>query len=291
MANEWDAIRARVEKENTLPEPATSDYEDVYKGAVGGLGRAATGVLGMPGDIQHGTEAAVDYGLGLAGLPPVNQQRRAQGTTRFPTSAEIQQAVEPYTGKFYEPQTDLGKVASRAVEFAPAAMTPWGGMAASRNISSIPGLVVRQRQLPTAIAARAANTLGGAAGSVAGEELTKDTPYANYGQAAGALLGGGGAARVLSPMTAAPKFSGGAKAVASAIGAAAGHQFGGGLPGAIIGGSVPYATERLLRSGPVRGYLGNTLVPQSSRDIVTQALLQQAVTQPSVVERAQRTEK
>jgi hypothetical protein len=62
----------------------------------------------------------------------------------------------------------------------------------------------------------------------------------------------------------------------------------GGLPGALIGAGLPMAAARAVVSRPGQAYLGNRALPQRGRDVVAQTLLQQAVSQPSGIERNQR---
>jgi hypothetical protein len=66
----------------------------------------------------------------------------------------------------------------------------------------------------------------------------------------------------------------------SGTGAGAG-MLGLGPIGAIAGAVAPLAASRLALSRAGQAYLGNTLMPQNARDAVTQALMQQAISQPS----------
>jgi hypothetical protein len=67
----------------------------------------------------------------------------------------------------------------------------------------------------------------------------------------------------------------------SAGAAGAAHQGGLGLP-AIIGGAVaPHLLGSAIVSRPGQAWLGNTILPQRSRDVITQALINQGVTQPA----------
>ena len=69
-------------------------------------------------------------------------------------------------------------------------------------------------------------------------------------------------------------------------GAAAGSPFG--LPGVVAGAALPHVVSRLAVSRPGQAYLGNQALPQNARDVIAQTLAQQAISQPSVVERNQR---
>jgi hypothetical protein len=63
----------------------------------------------------------------------------------------------------------------------------------------------------------------------------------------------------------------------AAGGAAAGSPFG--LAGAAIGAAAPFAASRAVVSGLGQKYLGNRALPQNTRDVLAQTLLQQAISQ------------
>ena len=78
--------------------------------------------------------------------------------------------------------------------------------------------------------------------------------------------------------------------IGATIGGGAGFALGN-VPGALIGAAIPAAVSagvgRLALSGPGQAYLGNQAVPQHMRDIVAQALAQQAATQPGAANRGE----
>jgi hypothetical protein len=68
-------------------------------------------------------------------------------------------------------------------------------------------------------------------------------------------------------------------------GAAAGSPLG--PLGIAAGAAAPFAASRLALTRPGQAYLGNQLMPQNMRDIITQTLAQQAISQPSQIARNQ----
>jgi hypothetical protein len=162
-------------------EPGVGYAEDIGKGIVGGLGRGATGLVGLPGTVGELARA----GLGKLGVPESALETGASvaryipgiGLLTLPSGREIQKGVEKYTGKFYEPQTVPGQYASTIAEFAPGMVIPGGG----------------------SLAARAVNTLAGGITSETAGQLTKDTPYEPYARAVGGVVGGVGGAKLVTP--------------------------------------------------------------------------------------------
>jgi hypothetical protein len=136
--------------------------EDVAKS--GGIG-VAKGVLqgiGAGGDVRNLASAGVDYATNKLGLSPDTAEtiKRTASTiakttplaalTVAPSSADLQHGVEGYTGKFYEPKTEAGKVAELGGELVPGAVT-----AAATGGGSLAGNLVRYAAIP-AVATRAA---------------------------------------------------------------------------------------------------------------------------------------
>jgi hypothetical protein len=74
--------------------------------------------------------------------------------------------------------------------------------------------------------------------------------------------------------------------LAAGGGAGAGTLVGGPV-GALVGAVAPFAASRLALSRPGQAYLGNQLMPQNTRDIIAQTLVQQAISQPSGIARNQ----
>jgi hypothetical protein len=69
-----------------------------------------------------------------------------------------------------------------------------------------------------------------------------------------------------------------------ALGAAAGLA-GFGLPGVGLAMAAPHLFSKAVLSRPVQAYLGNRVLPQNTRDILAQTIMQQAASQPSMLER------
>lgn len=71
----------------------------------------------------------------------------------------------------------------------------------------------------------------------------------------------------------------------SALGAAAGGQYGGGLGalvGLIGGGAVPYAAGRALMSRPVQAYLANQLAPGRGAPLAQRGIIPLLGTLPQI---------
>ena len=62
----------------------------------------------------------------------------------------------------------------------------------------------------------------------------------------------------------------------------------GNVPGAIAGAALPSLAARAVVSRPGQAYLGNQALPQRKRDVLAQTLAQQAISQPSGIERNRR---
>jgi hypothetical protein len=145
-----------------------------------GAGRGVIQVAGLPGDIREmlarGTQRAVDYfAPGFApnaGGTLSNALASTFPSLSGPTSSQLQNAVESFTGPFYQPKTIVGDYAQTTGEFVPGALLmPGGGLARS---------ALRYGVLP----ALTSETAG---------QLTKGTPLEPWARVAGALLGGAAA--------------------------------------------------------------------------------------------------
>lgn len=153
--------------------------EDIGKGAVGGFGRGVAGLVGTGsmGNLVHA-------GLSKAGVPEDYIATGAKVVSKIPylkaftgpDAAQVQQAIENYTGKFYEPKTVPGQYASTIAEFAPAALMPGGGAAA--------------RVVNTVVPALASETAG---------QLTKGTAAEPYARGVAGLLAGPAAGKIITP--------------------------------------------------------------------------------------------
>jgi hypothetical protein len=160
------------------------DWGDIGKGAVGGLGRGVTGLAGLPGTIREGARAAASFGASKLGIPQeyVGLAGQALRNTPLgvmfgnaPSGSDIQHGVEQYTGKFYEPTTGAGRLASNVGEFAPSALAPGTAAAKAFNVL-VPSII--------------SHTAG---------EITKDTAAEPWARAVGGIVGGVAAAKLATP--------------------------------------------------------------------------------------------
>lgn len=169
----------------TSPQPNVGYAEDIGKGAVSGVGLGLTGLAGLPGNLAGPARdwvASKLYGGYDSPGYAAYKQRVADNPYdpgHLPTSADVQAAVEPYTGKFYEPKTIPGQFASTLGSFA--ATAPLG---------------------PGTLGAKALNAVTGAIGSEAFGQYarafggTGDEPWARF---IGGLAAGVGGAKLLTP--------------------------------------------------------------------------------------------
>lgn len=171
----------REEEAPAKPAEGGVDWEDVGKGAVGGLGRGTTGLIGAGGTIGELTRA----GLSKLGVPERALDIGAQAVRNTPvvgplltgpSGADLQRKAEEYTGKFYEPKTVAGQYASTVGEFLPSAAVGPGGLAA-----------------------KAVNTIVPAVASETAGQLTKGTPYEAPARGVTAIVSGITGAKILTP--------------------------------------------------------------------------------------------
>ena len=111
---------------------------DAAKSLGVGTGEGVIHLAGLPGDVRemlaNGTQRAADYfAPGYApnaGTTLSNALTSTFPSLSGPTSSQIQNAVESYTGPFYQPKTIVGDYAHTAGEFLPASLlAPGGGLA------------------------------------------------------------------------------------------------------------------------------------------------------------------
>jgi hypothetical protein len=140
-----------------------------------GVGRFAIDAAGLSGDaremLANGVQRAADY------LAPGSAPNAGSNVSQFlssypllagPTSSQLQNTVESYTGPFYQPKTIVGDYAQTAGEFVPGALAmPGGGLARS---------ALRYGLLP----ALSSETAG---------QLTKGTAAEPWARTLGAILG------------------------------------------------------------------------------------------------------
>jgi hypothetical protein len=118
-----------------MPTPSWSETAvDMAKSGGVGLGKAAIGALGMPGDIGELGSAATDYLGRKLGVSPERIAQFKQIMRYSPhlapfrqlSSKDITGAVKYFTGEFYEPQTTAGTITERVAEFAGGLAMPGG---------------------------------------------------------------------------------------------------------------------------------------------------------------------
>ena len=89
--------------------------EDVGRSVVSGLGKGAIAIAGMPGDISDLALRGADWISGNQATEEQLAQRRL-----LPTTGDLTAGYEKATSvKFYEPQTDVGKVTGAMAEGVP----------------------------------------------------------------------------------------------------------------------------------------------------------------------------
>jgi len=147
-------------------EPAVDTTTDIAKSVAGGLGRGATSLLGLPGDILR---LGSRLGVFPDSEPPF-----------IPSSKQVQSAAEGLTGKFYEPKTTAGKYASTVSEFLPGAVIGPGSLASKAAMSAAAGV-----------------------GSEAAGQLTEGTSAEPFARLAGSVAGAftpSALSRVVTPL-------------------------------------------------------------------------------------------
>lgn len=162
--------------------PASIQARDAAKSFGSGLVQGATALAGTIGDVQDLAGEGVAYLAGKAGASRETQEgiRRVASQApspftmglRAPRSQEIQAKVEEFTGPMYEPQTQAGRIANTAGQFAP-------------NVIAGPGGIIRKAAM-TVIPALASE------GAAAATEGSKYQPLAKAGAAVAATLATGG---------------------------------------------------------------------------------------------------
>lgn len=157
--------------------PAVSTSEDVVKSVGGGLFKGAMGAAGAVGDMRDAGPAVTALAASKFGASPetaktINDvlsiaQRFNPITMLAPTSKQVREAVTPFTGEPYKPQTTAGQFASSAAEFVPGSLLAPGGMV---------------RNVVTGVTA--------GLGSEAGGQMAKGTSAEPMARIVGALAGG-----------------------------------------------------------------------------------------------------
>lgn len=158
------------------PPTARERADDMLKSAGRGLlGDFAIGTAGLPGDVQNLTETQLPK---LLGVPPEKVRDLASPVPHAPTSADLQKAVEQWTGPLHEPQTPEGRYTRSVAGFAPAAITG--------PLKALPGRLMRMGVVP------------GMASQYAGETFKGDA-YEVPAKVAAGLLSPTAFGRVVNP--------------------------------------------------------------------------------------------
>lgn len=176
---DYDDPVAATAQPSRPTEPQVGYGEDTAKGFAGGLGRGATGLAGLPGDISEYGARGIDWASRkIGGILGVDVKPRE---ARDPTygSAAAKRNLESVTGPLYEPKYLPGQIASTVGEYAPAALFP--GTAAARVVNTV-------------VPALASESAG---------QLTKGTEAEPWARGIAGVVGGVGAAKAITP-TAAP---------------------------------------------------------------------------------------
>lgn len=143
--------------------------------AVGGLGRGATELAGLPADLGDLLNRGINKGLDAVGIGAAPLAPNVAG------SQNIQKQVEKVTGEFHKPQNTAEKYVDTAASFVPGAVAAPGGIVSN---------AVRYGILP------------GLASEAAGQ-ATEGTTYEPYARAvAGVGAGIVNPARAITPLPA-----------------------------------------------------------------------------------------
>jgi hypothetical protein len=150
--------------------PGNPTVNDIANSASTGAMKGVIAGLGTPGDASNllakGSKIASDYISDKIGFDQPSD-KAGIAPSIFPTSSDIQNAVERGRGKFYEPQTPGGRFTEKATEFATNPFSYLG---------------------PGSTLAKAGTAIGSGLGAEAGRELTENSSKP-WVQAAGPLLG------------------------------------------------------------------------------------------------------
>lgn len=159
-------------------DPFATDYTGVAKQGGIGVAKGTIGIAGIAGDAQQLIGKGVDWVKQHIPEPSPESKALAEryGSRSdtgpeipLPTSADIQSAIEKFTGAFRKPQNQTEADAETVGEFLPAALAGPGGMARK---------VITQAVLP-------------AAASITAGRYSDQNPYVK--SLAGFLAGGAGA--------------------------------------------------------------------------------------------------
>ena len=185
----WAKFRNSDDPWSKFREPVAVEpgyAEDIAKGAAGGLGRGVAGTIGLGGDVG----SLIRAGAERIGVPSTAIDTAAKYARRIPYvgpaaaimqgpgAKEVEAAVTPYTGEFYQPKTVPGQYASTIASFAPSAAIPGVGGAVARGVNVLaPGIASETAgQLTKGSSIEpAARAMGGVLGGIAGAKLVTPT--------------------------------------------------------------------------------------------------------------------
>jgi hypothetical protein len=183
--------------------PSAGDYAvDVAKSGGVGVAQGTIGLAGLPGDLQNIVKAigdkipgAQDFKNWISQFETPQSRKYAEkygnrgdiGGAAFPSSRDIQGAVEGATGEFYKPQTTPGKFANTVGQFVPSAALMGGGAYGMAANSLVPGIASE------------------AAGQAAQKYAPQYETAARIGGAIAAPLALAGARRAITPFPTSPE--------------------------------------------------------------------------------------
>lgn len=164
------------------PQDFLGSPEDLAKSAGIGLAQGGIGLVTMPGNIERLGRVGIDAAARKLGMKDPELSKNQA----LPTYDDLKGIIEEKTGKFYEPQSRMGKYARTLGEFAPGGGVVGGFSRGSRMVNALSNTVIP-----------------GLVSETAGQ-LTEGTKYEPAARVTGALFGGilpKAAMRVATPIT------------------------------------------------------------------------------------------
>ncbi len=189
---------AGMQFDELIREPKMGAGEDAARSIAPGAVKGVTGIIGGPGDLidlagnagMRGINAVGNFFTGNDTPDPEPFPFHSLATAfnphmggtgpMFPTSGEMNQAVQGVTGPYHQPQTWAGRLTDTAGQMLPAALLPGGPLARAARVlvptatSDIAGETARKvaPNNPQAEAwARALGAVGGGLGEGFGESV------------------------------------------------------------------------------------------------------------------------
>jgi hypothetical protein len=116
---------------------------DVGRSAGIGLVKGGIGLAGLGGDVENVLGSGIDWAAEKFMTPEQFKAYREANEKSWkpplPTSKGITEKIEGVTGKFYDPKSNLGRVAQTAAEFIPGAVAGPGTLARGVAIGGLAG--------------------------------------------------------------------------------------------------------------------------------------------------------